>query len=175
MIQSDLSKVESVVTDIDLADFRRTMGSFASGVTIVTSSYEGTLYALTLSAFVSLSSDPPLVLVCIDKQTAASAFIEQAGIFAVNVLSSDQEQLSRCFASRSQERYESFCHANYTSKVTGAPILEGSVAYADCRLVTTYEGGDHTIYIGQIVALGTGDATPLLYYRGAYHTLAPTK
>ena len=102
---------------------------------------------------------------------ASSSFIERADIFAVNVLSNDQEWLARCFASCSQERYECFCHANYSSKVTGAPILEGNVAYADCRVVMMYEGGDHTIFIGHIVALGTNDTTPLLYYRGKYCTL----
>lgn len=170
-MKSNITKDDSLVKDIDLANFRRTMGSFASGVTVVTSYYEGSSSALTLSAFVSLSYDPPLVLICIDKRTAIGAFIERAGIFAVNVLSEDQERLARCFSSRSQERYECFCHADYDSKVTGAPILKGTVAYADCHVVMTYEGGDHTIYIGRIVALEANDAAPLLYYRGKYWTL----
>lgn len=170
-MKSNITREDRLMNAIDLVDFRRTMGSFASGVTIVTSHYQGTFSALTLSAFVSLSCEPPLALICIDKRTAIGSFIERAGIFAVNVLSSDQERLARCFSSRSRERYECFCHANYYSEVTGAPILKGAVAYADCRVVTTYDGGDHTIYIGHIVALGANDADPLLYYRGQYRTL----
>lgn len=124
------------------SNFRRTMGSFASGVTIVATHWEGRNSALTLSAFLSLSQDPPLVLICIDKRTAICSIIEQAGIFAVSVLSQGQEHLSRCFSSRGQERYQHFCHAAYSTKVTGAPILEGAVAYTDCRVVKTCEGGD---------------------------------
>ena len=157
---------------IDLSTFRRTMSSFASGVTVVTTQHEGRPYGLTISAFLSLSLQPPLILICVDSKTQMSSMLAQTGIFAVNVLSERQQWLSRGFSTRSVERYEHFCHAEYFAGPTGAPILVGCAAYIDCRLQTTYDGGDHTIFIGEVQALDYYDVSPLLYFRGNYHTLA---
>lgn len=156
---------------IDLSVFRRTMGRFASGVTVVTTREETRLYGLTISAFLSLSQDPPLVLISVASTTLVGDVIARTGIFAVNILSEQQQHLSRGFSTCSTERYEHFCHAEYFTRQTGAPILAQSTAYVDCCLVRTCEGGDHTLFIGEVKALDVSDLPPLLHFRGAYHHL----
>ena len=135
--------------------FRQVMGQFATGVTVVTTrSHEG-LAGLTVNSFTSVSLDPPLVLICVDLYSTALPFIRDSGTFAVNILTSEQEALSRCFATTSEERYEHFCHASYHSAATGSPILDQSLAFIDSRIVAEYPGGDHVIFLGQVVAMGT--------------------
>lgn len=135
--------------------FRQVMGQFATGVTVVTTrSHEG-LAGLTVNSFTSVSLDPPLVLICVDLYSTALPFIRDSGTFAVNILTSEQEALSRCFATTSEERYEHFCHASYHSAATGSPILDQALAFIDSRIVAEYPGGDHVIFLGQVVAMGT--------------------
>ncbi len=135
--------------------FRQVMGQFATGVTVVTTrSHEG-LAGLTVNSFTSVSLDPPLVLICIDLNSMVLPFIRESGIFAVNILTNEQEALSRCFAATSEERYEHFCHASYHLAATGSPILDGALAFIDSRVVAEYPGGDHVIFLGQVVAMGT--------------------
>lgn len=110
---------------------------------------------MTANAFSSLSLDPPLVLVCIVTGTHGCEEIRSNGIFAVNVLTEQQEALSRFFASRDRPRTaEAFADVPHRTEVTGAPILEGSAAYLDCRLADEHEAGDHMILIGEVLALG---------------------
>jgi flavin reductase (DIM6/NTAB) family NADH-FMN oxidoreductase RutF len=134
--------------------FRQVMGQFTTGVTVVTTrSHEG-LAGLTVNSFTSVSLDPPLVLICIDLYSTALPFIRASGKFAVNVLTSEQEALSRCFATISTERYEHFCHASYHIASTGSPILDCALAFIDSRIVAEYPGGDHAIFVGHVVAMG---------------------
>ena len=134
--------------------FRQVMGEFTTGVTVVTTrSHEG-LAGLTVNSFTSVSLDPPLVLICIDLYSTALPFIRASGNFAVNVLTSEQEALSRCFATISAERYEHFCHASYHTATSGSPIIDGALAFIDSRIVAEYPGGDHAIFLGQVVAMG---------------------
>ncbi len=135
--------------------FRQVMGQFATGVTVVTTcSHEG-LAGLTVNSFTSVSLNPPLVLICVDLYSTALPFIRASGTFAVNILTSEQEALSRCFATSSEERYEHFCHASYHIAATGSPILDGALAFIDSRIVAEYPGGDHVIFLAQVVAMGT--------------------
>lgn len=135
--------------------FRQVMGQFTTGVTVVTTrSHEG-LAGLTVNSFTSVSLDPPLVLICVDLFSTALPFIRASGNFAVNILTSEQEALSRCFATTSEERYEHFCRASYHVAATGSPILDGALAFIDSRIVAEYPGGDHVIFLGQVVAMGT--------------------
>jgi flavin reductase (DIM6/NTAB) family NADH-FMN oxidoreductase RutF len=135
--------------------FRRVMGHFTTGVTVVTTSSQGELGGLTVNAFCSVSLNPPLVLVCIDLQSQTLALIRESQVFAVNLLTDKQEALSRCFATRSRDRFECFCYASYSTAVTGAPILDDVLAFIDARVVAEYPGGDHVIFLGQVVAMGT--------------------
>jgi flavin reductase (DIM6/NTAB) family NADH-FMN oxidoreductase RutF len=135
--------------------FRQVMGQFATGVTVVTTRSQEGLAGLTVNSFTSVSLDPPLVLICVDLYSTALPFIRASGNFAVNILTSEQEALSRCFATTSEERYEHFCHASYHCAATGSPILDGALAFIDSRIVAEYPGGDHVIFLAQVVAMGT--------------------
>jgi len=150
------------------AAFRATLGRFATGVTVVTTSEHDQPVGITVNAFASLSLDPPLVLVCIDRASYVHDLLQRTGVFAANILADDQLHLSNCFARRSEERIKGFCGATFSTAVTGAPILDGAVGYVDCRIVGVYPGGDHSIFVGHVEALGGNDETPLLYYRGKY-------
>jgi flavin reductase (DIM6/NTAB) family NADH-FMN oxidoreductase RutF len=140
---------------IDKDFFRQVMGQFTTGVTVVTTrSHEG-LAGLTVNSFTSVSLDPPLVLICVDLNSTVLPFIRASGNFAVNILTSEQEYLSRCFATTSADRFEHFCHASYHIASTGSPILDGTLAFIDSRIVAEYPGGDHVIFVGHVVAMGT--------------------
>src|SRR6266581_1783967 len=140
---------------IEIDFFRQVMGQFTTGVTVVTTrSHEG-LAGLTVNSFTSVSLDPPVVLICVDLYSTTLPFIRASGTFAVNILTSEQEALSRCFATTSEERYKHFCHASYNIAATGSPILDGGLAFIDSRIVAEYPGGDHVIFLAQVVAMGT--------------------
>ena len=149
---------------------RRMRGLFASGVTVVTTAHAGRLHGLTVSAFSAVSLDPPLVLVCIGNEAAAQEIITASGIFAVSILSDEQEFLSERFAARAPIVNAKFEGVLYHLAATGAPIIEDSVAWYDCRLAATYASGDHVIFVGEVVAVGFGDESrrPLLYFVNRY-------
>src|SRR5215471_16943683 len=135
--------------------FRQVMGQFTTGVTVVTARSKDGLAGLTVNSFTSVSLEPPLVLICVDLYSTALPHIRASGNFAVNILTSEQEHLSRCFATTSTERYEHFCNASYQVASTGSPILDGTLAFIDSRIVAEYPGGDHVIFLGHVVAMGT--------------------
>ncbi len=155
------------------ADFRSTVGAFATGVTVITTDGDADVYGMTANAFSSVSLDPPLILVCVISGTTGAEMIERNGAFAVNILGAHQEPISRFFSSRDRPRgkaaFESIPH--YTV-VTGSPILERAAAYLDCQLAARHEAGDHDIFIGEVVALGVEqDSRPLLFHGGGYAAL----
>ncbi len=144
---------------IEIEFFRQVMGRFATGVTVVTTRSRERLAGLTVNAFCSVSLNPPLILICVDLTCTTYPVIHESGVFAVNVLTDKQEELSRCFASASAERYEDFCHASYHVAATGAPIIDDTLAFLDARVVAEYPGGDHVIFLGQVVAMGAAGQT----------------
>lgn len=152
---------------------RQLRGLFASGVTVITTRHADGLRGITVSAFSALSLDPPLVLICLAKEAEAHEVIAASGVFGVNILSDDQEFLSERFAARAPLVNAQFEGVPYFTAVTGAPLLPESVAWYDCRVETQIDGGDHTIIVGRVAALGQGDAQrrPLLYYAGSYARL----
>lgn len=129
-------------------------------------------YGMTANAFSSVSLDPPLVLVCVARGAEGREAIEGNAVFAVNVLSAEQEPLSRYFASKDRPRgRDAFREVPHREAVTGCPILEGVAAYLDCGLAASHEAGDHVILIGEVVALGRdGEAAPLVFHGGGYCT-----
>ena len=153
---------------VDPNDFRAVMGRFATGVTVVTTC-QGTLRAgITVNAFSSVSLDPPLVLICIDRSSHVHNVLLESGIFAVNILTQEQAELSSCFAGNSDYRYTSFCGASSHVEATGAPVLDESLGFVDCHIVDVFPGGDHSIIVGRVEALGGTSGEPLLYYRSHY-------
>lgn len=144
---------------------RQIMGHFATGVTVVTTRHQDQLFGMTANAVASLSLDPPQLLVAVDRRSQMHEALLTARFFAVNVLSEQQEELSRRFAMRGPKEWSDL---EFSSEVTGAPIFAGALAYADCRLAEVLPGGDHQIFIGEIVGGDAGQGRPLMYYRGKY-------
>jgi flavin reductase len=154
-------------------DLRTALGTFATGVTVITTAGAADPYGMTANAFSAVSLDPPLVLVCVKSDSQGCECIRQNGVFAVNVLTAEQEPISRYFASRDRTRgAESFSQIPHRTVATGAPVLDGTTAYLDCSLHGSYSAGDHVIFIGEVLALGfSPDARPLLFYGGRYRSL----
>jgi flavin reductase (DIM6/NTAB) family NADH-FMN oxidoreductase RutF len=153
---------------IDETHFRQAMGRFASGVTVVTAAHGGRLFGITVSSFSSLSLRPPLALICIDRAAASHDQLATAGRFAVSVLAEDQAALSQRFASEDPDK---FAGVPYALSPRGLPLLDGAVAHVECDLHASLPGGDHTIFIGAVLAAAIFERRPLLYYRSAYHRL----
>jgi flavin reductase (DIM6/NTAB) family NADH-FMN oxidoreductase RutF len=152
--------------------FRRVMGQFATGVTLVTTRLGSEVHGLTANAVCSVSLEPLLVLVCVDHSADSHPLLEKSGVFAVNVLSHEQEELSRLFAGPTEEKAGRLEAIGYRTAVTGAPIIEGCLAYLDCRIVAAHPAGDHTIFVGQVEqAEVSEDGPPLVFFRGRYTTV----
>lgn len=156
-------------------EFRRALGHFATGVTVVTTwDAEGRPAGLTASAISSVSLEPPLVLACISHKSQAYPSFLPGRQFAVNILASDQEAVARRFASSTMAGAEKFEGVGYHKSALGLPVLEGALAAFECTIVHAYPGGDHTIFVGQVEALdahGDHGREPLLYYRGRFGRL----
>ncbi|HEV3023088.1 MAG TPA: flavin reductase family protein [Pirellulales bacterium] len=148
---------------------RRIMGQFATGVTVITTRRGGEICGMTANAVASLSLEPPLVLVAVDKRAQMHGHLSDARAFAMNILSDQQEALSQRFASRGPKETGDLA---LTTAITGAPILADALAYVDCKLVEILPGGDHDIFIGEIVAGDVREGKPLLFYRGKYAAVA---
>ena len=161
---------------IDPDIFRQVMSQFATGITIVTTAAGEEIHGLTVNSFCSVSLDPPLVLVCIDKNAQSHDLIAQGKNFAVNILLATQERLARRFAANNLPAGGRFAGIELRTEITGAPVFQESMGWLDCKLLASYPGGDHTIYVGEVVALGKGQGqTPLLYFSSAYHQFEAEK
>jgi len=154
---------------IDRNELRRVMGHFATGVTVITTiSKEGELHGLTANAFTSVSLDPPLLLISVDKKADSYPHFEASKVFTVNILAEDQESLSRKFAVSGGNKFEGVA---YRIGANGTPILEGVLSYIECTLYAAYDGGDHTLYLGAIQQAEITEGKPLLFFRGGYRSL----
>lgn len=157
---------------IDAPEFRRILGHWVTGVAVVAARQgPGPPCGLTANAVASLSLDPPLVLVCIDHGADSHDCIRAAGAFSVNVLDAEQERLARRFAEL--ETGDKFEGVAYRVGATGSPVLEDALAWVDCRIRESHDGGDHTIFIGEVVAGDAREGSPLVFYRGGYGRYAP--
>ncbi|MFN2388316.1 MAG: flavin reductase family protein [Actinomycetota bacterium] len=149
-------------------EFRGAARKFATGVTVVTVAVGDRLHGMTASAFASVSLDPPLVLVCLDRQSQTRSLVLEAGAFAVNVLRSDQEPIARAFSERGVKPFHSLPHRIGPA---GSPLLDGAIAWIECRIHETIHSGDHDVIIGQVVASETAEGDPLLYFNRAYRAI----
>ena len=157
----------AAIPDTEL--FREVFGHFATGVAVITSAGATGAGGMTANALCSLSLDPPLALVCFQEDARTLPIVRDARRFGVNVLAAEQEHLAGVFASKvpEEEKLESVGH----TYVDGVPIIDGALAWAVCDLRDLVAGGDHTIAIGEVIAMGQGDGTPLIWYRGGYRML----
>jgi flavin reductase len=168
---ADAVRTESPGVDADA--FRAALGSFATGVSVMTTVVDGEPHGMTANALSSVSLDPPLVLVCVDRDAFMAELVGRAGVFALSFLAADQEALSWHFADPDRELgVAEFDGVATRTAVTGCRILERAVGSVDCEVVQSVDAGDHVIVVGRVVAAhGDADVTPLVYVRGAYPAL----
>ncbi len=153
-------------TSIDPREFRRTLGRFATGVTVITTVSGETVHGMTANAFMSVSLDPPLVTVAVDHRARMHRLLEETGRYGVSILAENQELLARHFGGRPQVSEEPRFEWQH-----GLPLIEGTVAHLVCRIVQAVPAGDHTLFIGQVEHLDCRDGAPLLFYGGNYRCL----
>jgi flavin reductase (DIM6/NTAB) family NADH-FMN oxidoreductase RutF len=162
----------AVATMPGAREMRQIFGRFATGITVITTGNQ-TPRGMTANAFTSVSIEPPLILVCIQRNATMHDMIQECGFFAVSVLAAHQEGVARMFADRSRIREQEFEAVDaIQGACTGVPVLAGALAWVECRLTSVYDGGDHSIFLGEVQSLGrseTDDA--LLFYQGGFHRL----
>ena len=157
---------------IDADTFRAVLGRFATGVTIVTArDAAGVDHGMTVSAFCSLSLDPPLVLLCVDHAASMHDLLLGHPRFGISILSSRQESYSRRFADKSTERSERFDGIAYARGDSGVVLLDEALAHLECRMIGHHDAGDHTVFIAEVDRAEALDGRPLLYFRGGYALL----
>jgi len=146
--------------------YRATLGHFCSGVTIVTAVGPDGPAGMTCQSFCAVSLDPPLILVCPGKSSSSWPRIEATGVFAVNVLAEDQEELCRSFAAKGGDKFAGVGWS--PGPFSGAPVLAGALAWVECRLEQLHDAGDHVIAVGRVLDLQSREGRPLLFFRGGY-------
>jgi flavin reductase (DIM6/NTAB) family NADH-FMN oxidoreductase RutF len=162
-----------VIKPPDKASFRHSMGHFATGVTIMTTTAAGRMHGMTVSAFASQSLDPLLILVSVERSTVMHQLITQSRAFAINILDEHGEGTARFFADNARLNGPEFKEGSYHLGTTSSPILEEATGFLEATVEQTLDAGDHTIIVGRVVALKVvRDAAPLIYYRSGYRSLA---
>lgn len=153
-------------------DFKGALGSWAAGVTIVTTKQDDLVYGITVSSFSSLSVDPLLIIVCIAKSNKLADMVVDTKKFAVSILAEGQDDISNAFSKSGRDPLPEFEGITTITAETGCPIIDGSIAYLDCELHEALEGGDHIIAVGRVVAASYDPSVnPLMYFRRGYRTV----
>ena len=151
-------------------EFRTALSRFASGVTVVTSvESSGKFHGMTVASFCSVSLDPPLILVCVNRNAGSRDVISESGRFAVNVLGSEASGLSNLFASSSEDRFEG---VDIDPGLGGVPLLRDAIASIECTVYREDDGGDHIIFLGKVEKMRVADGGPLVYWKSGYRELA---
>jgi len=152
---------------MDDRTFRKAMGHFATGVTVITTALHGNVHGMTANAFMSLSMDPKLVVISVDEQAHMLEKIKESGKYAVNILSAEQQDLSMNFAGQRKTEEEIPFQT-----VKGVPVIEGALAQVTCEVAREYVEGDHTLFIGKVTDVHLEENEPLVFYKGKYRTLS---
>src|SRR5438309_6056943 len=156
------------------SEFRKALGCFSTGVTVITVDEGGEVHGMTANAFSSVSLDPPLVLVCVGHQARTHAHLQAKKRFGVNVLAADQRAISEYYARASEShKHAEEAGARFDRTPHGTPVLHGALAYLECRLHTAQDAGDHTIFIAEVEDVVVREGDPLLYFRGEYREIGP--
>jgi flavin reductase (DIM6/NTAB) family NADH-FMN oxidoreductase RutF len=155
------------------AEFRKALGSFATGVTVITVDCDGEVHGMTANAFTSVSLDPLLVLVCVDHRARTHTHLNARKRFGVNILAENQRAISQYYAdpSPTHEHAEREAGARFDRTQHGTPVLHGALAYLECRLHTAQDAGDHTIFIAEVEDVVVRQGDPLVYFRGEYRKI----
>jgi flavin reductase (DIM6/NTAB) family NADH-FMN oxidoreductase RutF len=152
------------------AAFKAAMRRHPVGVTIVTSLRGDEPRGLTLSSFTSVSTDPPAVLICVNRDARSYLYISESRIFCVNLLAAQQRELAQRFASGMRDRQ--FDGIAYTSDITGAPVLGGTVGHFDCEVTHEHHAGSHSVFLGHVLSCESHPGNPLGYYEGGFYDFA---
>ena len=163
-----MSSSASVVGSIEPQAFRRVMGSFATGVAVVTTSRGGEQFGMTVNSLTSVSLEPLIVLICLVKGSRTGAAIRDRGRFAINLLNADQEEISRRFVSKEQRRFR---RENASENAWGVPLMEDALATLVCDVYLIHEIGDNDVVYGRVLHCESSEGKPLLYWRGEYSSL----
>jgi flavin reductase (DIM6/NTAB) family NADH-FMN oxidoreductase RutF len=158
-------------------EFRKALGCFATGVTIITLDDAGEVHGMTANAFASVSLEPLLVLVCVDRRARTHAHLHTRKRFGVNVLADNQKAISEYYArpARTHEKAEEEAGARFDRTAHGTPVLHNALAYLECKLHTATEAGDHTIFIAEVEDVVVREGKPLLFFRGRYRAIDPAE
>ena len=164
------TKAQGEAATLSSVEFRRAMGCFATGVTIITVDLEGEVHGMTANAFASVSLDPMLVLVCVDHSTRTHAHLHAKKRFGINVLCESQRAISEYYArpERDHEHAETEAGARFDRTRHGTPVLHGALAYLECKLRSEELAGDHSIFIAEVEDVVVREGEPLLFFRGKY-------
>ena len=154
-------------------DLRCAMRQWTTGVTVVTAHHEGVSHGMTVNSFTSISLDPPLVLVSLERSTRTHDLVSRACAFGVTILSQEQRGISDTFAGRHTEQSDRFAGLETFTLQSGTPLITAGLSHFDCHVVATYVAGTHTVFIGEVLALNCHPGDPLLYYDRGYRELAP--
>jgi len=165
-----MSDSNQLTPEIDAGDYRRVLGHFPTGVTVVTASGADRNVGIAIGSFASISLDPPLVGFFLGSQSSSLDPLEESGHFCVNILGADQTELCGTMASRSDDKFDGVDFS--PAPGSGAPLLGGVHAYIDCRVENIVPAGDHVLVIGRVLALDTvdDDLDPMVFYKGQYGT-----
>jgi flavin reductase (DIM6/NTAB) family NADH-FMN oxidoreductase RutF len=160
------------IMSVDPEDFRLAMRRWATGVTVVTTQYQGVRHGMTVNSFTSISLTPPLVLVSLERKTRTHSLVEKSGVFGITVLSENQQTVSDCFAGRCGDHDDRFANLSTHTLLTEAPFIEGGIVFFDCRVVSTFAASTHTLFIGEVIASQLGiDDQPLIYLDRMYRRM----
>jgi flavin reductase len=167
------SKIQGESGRLSPAEFRKAMGCFATGVTIITLDLEGEVHGMTANAFASVSLDPPLLLVCVDHSARTHAHMHAKKRFGINILAENQRKISEYYALpvHTHDHAEEEAGARFDRTAKGTPILHGALAYLECKLQTAQDAGDHTIFIAEVEDVVVREGEPLLFFRGRYRKI----
>lgn len=153
-------------------NLRTAMGRFATGVSVVTTKNGDEINGMTANALTSVSLEPPLILICVDRDNYTHRLVSESKIFAVNILSESQQELADAFARPGPGKADYLSKLETFKAITGSPIIANCLSYLDCRVVQMHQAGDHTIFIGQVTAAEVkSDNNPLIYWNGSYRRL----
>lgn len=164
--------------NVSITDYRAAISRFLTGVTLVTARHEGLAQGITASAVASVTLEPPTLLICLNRQSATCHAVSGAGRFCVHILADDQLELARHFASRIPDKFANLVELGLGSthdSPLGNPIVDGALAYLECRVVTQTDVGTHRVFFGEVVSVDAREGSPLAYFRGQFASLGGGK